>query len=268
MILAAIAGICGAFIGGTPTFIMTGFTGILAAVLQASGAGTAFYSEYVLNLFFLPAILFNGSVVATAYAARKYCIHGYESWRSLLFTNDPLVYLFGALGGITGYLFFTFFNTIGIPCDTGALTVLSVGLITRLTMATERRRNPRASLLLRKLPGKVWLTHILLTLTVSYATAWFAQQTGNYTIGFSISALSLTFLIIDPGFPVTHHITITAGYAMLVSHSIAIALVFGVIAELLCFVFTICFNDKCSTHLDPPAFAIFLCSLLLFTIFA
>lgn len=266
-LLAAAAGVCGALIGGTPTFIMTGFAGILAAVLEAAGVDGGFYNETVMNVFFLPAILFNGSVAATAYAARKYPINGWESWRSLLFTNDPMVYLAGALGGFGGYWVFSLAGYLGIPCDTGALTVLTIGLFCRLCLSTGRKYNPEGRTLLARLPGKVWLSHIIMAGCVSFATGWFALKTGYYTIAFSISALSLIFLIIDPGFPVTHHITITAGYAAMATGNIWASLVFGIIAELLCYSFTILFNDKCSTHLDPPAFAIFVCSLCLFVFF-
>ena len=91
--------------------------------------------------------------------------------------------------------------------------------------------------------------------------AYFAKETGLYTIGFSISALSLIFALNDPAFPATHHTTLVAGYAIAQTGNIliAVAIVFGVIAHFIGLLF--------GTHVDPPAVAIAICSLILFTLF-
>ena len=53
--------------------------------------------------------------------------------------------------------------------------------------------------------------------------AYFAKETGLYTIGFSISALTLIFALSDPAFPATHHTTLVVGYAMAQTGNILIA---------------------------------------------
>lgn len=58
--------------------------------------------------------------------------------------------------------------------------------------------------------------------------AYFAKATGLYTIGFSISTLSLIFALNDPAFPATHHTTLVAGYAIAQTGNILIAVAFGV----------------------------------------
>lgn len=95
--------------------------------------------------------------------------------------------------------------------------------------------------------------------------AYFAKKTGLYTIGFSISALSLIFALNDPAFLATHHTTLVAGYAIAQTGNILIA--FGVIAHFIGLLFGMVFNTDCGTHVDPPAVAIAICSLILFTLF-
>lgn len=99
--------------------------------------------------------------------------------------------------------------------------------------------------------------------------AYFAKETGLYTIGFSISALSLIFALNDSAFPATHHTTLVAGYAIAQTGNIliAVAIVFGVIAHFIGLLFGMVFNTDCGTHVDPPAVAIAICSLILFTLF-
>lgn len=105
--------------------------------------------------------------------------------------------------------------------------------------------------------------------------AYFAKETGLYTIGFSISALSLIFALNDPAFPATHHTTLVAGYSIAQTGNILIAIAFGVIAHFVGLLFGMVFNTGCGTHVstgcgthvDPPAVAITICSLILFTLF-
>lgn len=97
--------------------------------------------------------------------------------------------------------------------------------------------------------------------------AYFAKKTGLYTIGFSISALSLIFALNDPVFPATHLTTLVAGYAIAQTGNILIAIAFGVIAHFVGLLFGMVFNTDCGTHVDPLAVAIAICSLILFTLF-
>ena len=97
--------------------------------------------------------------------------------------------------------------------------------------------------------------------------AFFAKTTGLYTIGFSISALSLIFALSDSAFPATHHTTLVTGYAIMQTGNIVIAVIFGLIAHIIGLVFGMIFNSDCGTHVDPPAVAIALLSFILFTFF-
>ena len=110
IILAFFAGILGTLIGGTQTFICTGFVGLLIFLLEHVGVNTTFLNEALSNNLFLPCIIFNAAGLATAYAGTKHEIRGVETSRSLAFTNDPKVLLVGAIGGGLGYLIFAFEN--------------------------------------------------------------------------------------------------------------------------------------------------------------
>lgn len=82
------------------------------------------------------------------------------------------------------------------------------------------------------------------------------KKTGLYTIGFSISALSLIFALNDPAFPATHHTTLVTGYSIAQTGNILIAIVFGVIAHFVGLLFGMVFNTDCGTHVDLPAVAL------------
>ena len=101
IILAFFAGILGTLIGGTQTFICTGFVGLLIFLLEHVGVNTTFLNEALSNNLFLPCIIFNAAGLATAYAGTKHEIRGVETSRSLAFTNDPKVLLVGAIGDAT-----------------------------------------------------------------------------------------------------------------------------------------------------------------------
>lgn len=204
IILAFFAGILGALIGGTQTFICTGFIGLLIFLLEHVGVDTTFLNEALSNNLFLPCIIFNAAGLATAYAGTKHNIRGVETSRSLAFTNDPKVLLVGAIGGVLGYLIFAFENYFSFPVDTGAVSVILVGVLGRSLFNRENTYNQKNLDFLETAPNSFWLFQLLIGIAVSTVMAYFAKETGLYTIGFSISALTLIFALSDPAFPATH----------------------------------------------------------------
>ncbi len=266
--LAFCAGIFGTVIGGTPAFILACGVTVLSQVLGFAGFDTAMLDLYGTNLFFLPAVCFTGSVAATAYAAvRKYDVKGYDTWRSMAVFNDPVVLLVGGLFGVIGYTVFRLAVDLGIPCDQGALSVFSVAVLVRLLWHTERMKESNTTRILSAVRPHMWLFHIMMAGCLAFGAGFFAEKTGIWNIGFGMSGLSLLFCPVEPNMPATHHVTLVAGYAMQMTHNLVIAVIFGIIAELLGYWFTVAYNNRCSTHVDPPAFAIILCSLVLFTVF-
>lgn len=267
IILALLAGAAGALIGGTQTFIITGFIGIISYILQACGVDVTFFNNYVLNTFFLPCIIFNGACVATAYSAFHHDIRGFQTNKSLAFTNDIKVLLMGSLGGVLGYAIYAIANALNFPLDTGALSVLTIGLLLRFFLNKEQKYNPTKLQYHKGKPINEWSFQLVMGFFISAAMAYFAYESKLYTIGFSISALSLIFGLVDPAFPATHHTTLVAGYAVMQTGSIVMGIIFGVISHMINYFCSEIFNVECGTHLDGPAVAIAICSLILFVIF-
>lgn len=116
--IAALAGMCGTLIGGMQTFIIYGAIVILQCIMTACGADVSAYTTWLVNLFFLPACIFNGTVWATGYAARKYDIEAWQIERSLAFTMTAgyAIVLSGGnllvaiVAGIVAQVIFTLFG--------------------------------------------------------------------------------------------------------------------------------------------------------------
>ena len=120
---------------------------------------------------------------------------------------------------------------------------------------------------MKKFPMKEISFQLLMGFVFSLAMSYFAYETKLYTIGFSISAMSLLFGFTDSSFPATHHTTLVAGYAVMQTGNIFMGVLFGMISHMISYVFGEIFNTECGTHFDPPAVAIALCSLVLFMFF-
>ncbi len=267
LLLAASSGVLGTLIGGMEAFIIYGFVIIVQTILASAGHDMAFYTTYLSNLVFLPAVMFSAAVPATAYAARKYDIHEWEIDRSLAFAHDPVIAMIGAFTGVIGYLLFAFAANMNLPLDHGGFSVVIVGTLSRLIFRKPQKINRNARIVLRD--GKRWLWELITTSVVAAATAWFVQATGISTAGFMLSA-ALLILQLFPRtqfFPTTHQITMVAGLAVLASGSILIAVLFALLAQLIFILFGGYLNMGCGAHIDPPAVAIVTCSLLISLIF-
>ena len=266
-------GILGAMFGGIQTFICTGFAGIVVYILKAAGVEPTLLGDSVLNTLLLPAIIFNGSAVATAAAARRYPqIKGWDITRSLIFTHDPLIMLVGGVAGMGGYLLFSLLTYIGLPADAGSVSIVIFGVITRLTLSTGRKWNPDATAYYRKEGVRYWVFQTINCLAVATVFAFILHEAGPqfYGVGFSISALLLIFGYAGDGqkVPTTHQITNIVGVTLgLTGGNMVLAVVFGLIANTIYLVFSKYFNEDCSTHIDGPAVGIAVTTLLLNIIF-
>lgn len=267
-------GILGAMFGGVQTFICTGFAGVIVYTLKAAGVEPTLLGDSVLNTLLLPAIIFNGSAVATALAARKYPdkVKGWDITRSLIFLHDTGIMLVGGLGGTVGYLLFSLFSYVGLPTDAGALSIIVCGVVTRLTLSTGRKWNPDAATYYREEGWQYWVFQTVNCLAVAAVFAFILQQAGPefYGAGFSVSALMLIFSYAGDGqkVPTTHQITSVVGTVLaLTGGNIALSVVFALIANHVYLVFAKYLNEDCSTHIDPPAVGIIVGTLLANLIF-
>lgn len=267
-------GILGAMLGGTETFICTGFAGIVVYALKAAGVEPTLLGDTVLNMLLLPAIIFNGSAVATAVAAKKYPdqLKGWDITRSLIFLHDTSVMLVGGLAAAVGYLMFSFFTYIGLPTDAGASAIIILGVIVRLTLSNGRKWAPEATDYYREMGWQYWVFQTVNCLAVAAVFSFILREAGPdfYGAGFSISAALLLFGYAGDGqkVPTTHQITAVIGTALtLTGGNIIIACIFALISNHIYLVFAKYFNEDCSTHIDPPAVGIVVGTLLLNLIF-
>ena len=169
LILAFFAGILGTFIGGTQTFICTGFIGIVVAIVQACGGDVSFLEPYILNGLFLPCIIFNGSVVATAVASHyNEKIRGFETGRSLAFIQDTRILLAGGLAGVAGYLIYAVALYYDFLIDQGALSVVIIGVLARLVLNQEQFMNKSSLLFLKTRSINYWSYQLLFALAISF----------------------------------------------------------------------------------------------------
>lgn len=267
-------GILGAMFGGIQTFICTGFAGIIVYTLKAAGVEPTLLGDTVLNTLLLPAIIFNGSAVATAVAARKYPdkLAGWDITRSLIFLHDTAVMLVGGLAGAGGYLLFSLLTHVGIPTDAGATSIVAFGIIVRLALSNGRKWNPDATAYYKEQGWQYWLFQTVNCIAVATVFAFILHEAGPefYGVGFSISAALLIFGYAGDGqkVPTTHQITSVVGTALgLTGGNVAIAVLFALISNHVYLVFAKYFNEDCSTHIDPPAIGILVGSLLANLIF-
>jgi hypothetical protein len=262
-------GILGAMFGGIQTFICTGFAGIIVYTLKAAGVEPTLLGDTVLNTLLLPAIIFNGSAVATAVAARKYPdkLAGWDITRSLIFLHDTAVMLVGGLAGAGGYLLFSLLTHVGIPTDAGATSIVAFGIIVRLALSNGRKWNPDATAYYKEQGWQYWLFQTVNCIAVATVFAFILHEAGPefYGVGFSISAALLIFGYAGDGqkVPTTHQITSVVGTALgLTGGNVAIAVLFALISNYVYLVFAKYFNEDCSTHIDPPAIGILVGTLL------
>lgn len=270
-VIGAFAGGCiGALVGGNPAFVIAGIVGVTflsmgnvpaAAVLQQT-------VEYTL---FTPCICFAGGVAALAFAAnkRKYDINGLNLNKALGFTKDPMTVLVGGIFGLFGFLCLNLAVYFKLPLDAGALTVMLSGFIVRLLFGNRTIVNPKLSenLLFHKEGISHWAFKILVGLVVATIAAYAVHLTGIATTGFYISALSLIFFLRDGDFPVTHHVTLIAGYATLRSGNVLTGVLFGVLACIVFELYQNIINSNVDSHIDAPASTIATLSLVIFTVF-
>lgn len=265
-VLAFLAGVLGCCLGGTQTFVCTGFVGLIVSICTLLGIETHFLNDVILNVLFLPCIIFNGAAIATAYAALHHDIRGVHTNRSLLFTKDYKVFLCGGIFGLLGYILFSLFSRTGLLIDIGALVVVTVGILGRILFNQEQWINKKGFTPSPQATFHLLAFQVIFSIIISLLTIAIVQATGLVAIGFYISAFSLIFTFKYPQFPATHHITMVVGYAIIQTGNIGLSLLFGVFSHLLFTIFGIVFNVDCGTHIDPPAVAIGTFSFIIMTL--
>jgi hypothetical protein len=291
-LLAAFGGgIFGASIGALPAFIMTGVVATIGGIIgMAGGDAGAAINGIAFGSFFGPHVAFAGGVAASAFARKKGLVGGGDITTALAGLNDASVLLVGGIFGIIGYVICTLqgflFGPIIPGTDGPGITVFISGIIARLVFG-ERG-------LLSDVPERKFLSSgaglaKLLTIAVGYslvvAGVYVTIQTtmpdyaeavaGIYNIViFGLAATGLIFAQTGTAYEGWHHIGIISAYAAMLTFGmgavmcLVLSVVFGVVAALLCDFEGNLINTNVDSHIDGPAFAIFISTFVLNLLFA
>jgi len=279
-------GVFGAAIGALPAFIFTGIM-VVAGEMAFIATGNAAVTGYVaFGPFFAPSVAFGGGVAAAAFAAKKGMLGAGKDIVTTLMTYGAQkgfaqVLIVGGVFGVIGWGIHAGLAVAGTPTDTIAVAVWVSALIVRLVFSPGKtgllgKHDPSVASSRLGLPEDrsiAWLPFmsridmlVIIGVSVGLLSAFASLVTGSAVIGFGIAATSLLFLEVKGPVPVTHHIALPAALAALAMIdggqtamvAILVGGVFGVLGALLGELHARLFHNWGDTHIDSPAFAIFI----------
>ena len=275
-------GLLGACIGALPAFILTGILAIAGGVAALAGAADLTIGSITFGSILGPHIAFAGGVAAAAFAAKREKLgSGTDILSSLNGTGDYWVLIVGGIFGVLGFVIHYFYSAVlNLQTDLPGITVFTLAIITRLTFGKTG--------LLGKFKGegkRIYFTlgqgliyNIILGGGIGIAVGYVAGSLiasgadlallGMYPIiCFGISAASLIFTQTGFATPATHHITLPAAAAAVMSGNPIMGIVFGIVGSLLGDFAGNTLNSHCDTHIDPPATAIFISMFVINALF-
>lgn len=273
-----------ASIGALPAFILTGvfaIAGAIAAMCGSAGGSDILINYMAFGAFFGPYVSFAGGVAGHAYAKKKgYVENGAGIAQALGGLNKPDVLVIGGVFGVIGYLLKTLvYDTVlagsispMLVTDSGIVVFVS-GVIARLAFGGKLRTGSDT---LSK--GEALSTVIMIGVTYSLVVCGIytagVQVTGGtdafagvyHVLVFGMAAVGLVFAEMGQPFFGCHHIVIIAAEACVQSYNktqnlflaLIIGVVFGTISALLCDFESHMWNSGTDSHIDGPAFAIFI----------
>ena len=303
-LIAAFGG--GAFaagLGALPAFIMTGFVALVGTGITLAGGADILTGNLAFGSFFGPHIAFAGAA-ATAYAARKnnslIAAGSLEGGnvsiaveKGILVNGADITYLLGKtlygtfliMGGVFGMLGYLvnhlYSGVLHLNTDTVAMTVAILGIIARFSIGKSGLTGEYTFSEKRQYfsQGQELLYNIVLCLAVgiivSYVAAYLKDLgvskeflvAGYPALCFGISAITLIFAQMGFGIPTTHHISLPAANAAVLSGNSIIGVVVAIACSLMGDFFTKTINSYVDTHIDPPACTIFIMEFIVFGLF-
>lgn len=278
-LLAAFAGgMFGAAVGAIPAFIITGLAAVIAAAVAIITGDGTLVGAIAFGPFLGPHVAFAGGVAGAAYAAKKGKLDGGKSILTALAGVDaPDVLVVGGIFGALGYVIawaYRFVPNIGEAgwTDTIALSVVTTAIIVRFVFGNSGlfgkvpngfnrwvASDKGAWIPWQSKPLQMIAIAIAFGFTATYITYAYADLPGAATLPvlfWGFSAVSLIFLQFGTQVPVTHHITLPAGLAVVASGDIWWGLAFGILGIFLGEVAACVFTSYADTHIDPPAASI------------
>lgn len=275
-------GVIGAYMGALPAFILTGVMAIVGAAITMAG-GTDLTVGYVAFGSYLgPHIAFAGGVAAAAYAGKARKLgSGTDILTSLIGLADPLTLLVGGIFGIAGYLIhYLMGEVLHLNTDLPGITVVISAVIARFAFGSSGLlgKAPAGETRTYFTSGKGLLCNLILGIGVGTAVGFVAQSMtesgvsagalGSFPVlCFGIAATSLIFAQTGSATPSTHHIALISALAAVLSGNPLMGTVFGVLTALFGDFIGRTFNSCCDTHIDPPAFTIFIFTFIVNVLF-
>ena len=284
-IIAAFGGgILGSYVGAVPAFIMTGFLALIGNLITAAGvAGDVAVGVLAFSSFIGPNVAFAGGVAAAAYARKAGKLeNGADLTTALYGLNAPDVLLVGGVFGACGYVIA---NLIGMtPLGSGmfatdlpGITVVILGITARLvfgeTGLTGKYTGSGSRQYITNVPQEAMMG-LGIGIVVSFCALMVNDYGGAVALGafpficFGFAAVTLTFTVMGTGVPGTHHIFLPAalgavtGITAFGPWGCVLGVGFGVAGSIMGNFFGNTFNSYCDSHIDPPAFTIFILTII------
>jgi hypothetical protein len=287
-LLAAFGGgVFGASIGALPAFIMTGVVAAIGGILSCAGIPgiqELFVNNIAFGVFLGPHVCFAGGVAAAAYARRiGKAENGADIARALNGIEDASVLAVGGLFGMIGYIIASLvsalFSLTPFYTDNPGCTVFLSAVLARLLFGNRGMRSGAKE--------STWISHgpaltNLLLIAFAYSLAvsgvyaalaeqGYASQLGSYHIViFGLAAIGLIFAEFGQAYFGWHHIGIISAEAVMCGYScglgggsVLLGVLFGMIAAIIGDVESHMLNTDVDSHIDPPATAIFICTILI-----
>lgn len=286
LVFSFFSGIFAAALGPLMTFVLCGIWGVVGIVGVAANSSFNFLGLFPFGLFFGPHIAFGGGVAALAYASKKgYIQTARDITLPLMGMKKPDVLIVGGIFGVIGHVLnYGFALLLPGKIDTIAAAIVISAILAKLLFETsnifgtvteeDKLVGGRFSIFAKC----NWVPHMatppmITTLSIggggiaAYAVATMLPDplVGGLAgpLMFVICAMPLALFYVGLPIPVTHHITIGAGYAVMASGGnlmwgIAFGVIGGYAAEFFARVMLV-YGD---THIDPPAASVAFTSLL------
>lgn len=291
LLLALAGGAFGAMIGGNYAFGFTGVTVLLGLGVTAATGSTIILDYVAFGPVFGPHIAFCGGAAAAAYAAKKSLLDsgGKDVSASLAGLNRPDVLMVGALFGGGAYIVQRLVALIpwfGTHTDSVAFTVVVSGVAARILFGSTpvyRRKvelsDSQSWLRYQEKPGQLavisgfvgLLAAGISIMVVTYAAGANEALAANaHTLPFALSAICIFFVASGHRFPVSHHMSINAGFAAVqflsvTGNALAAVLIGTVVGIIGGFVGELAarrMQDHGDTHIDPPGASIWFTNTL------
>lgn len=280
-------GVFGASVGALPAFILTGVVAIIGGIASVAAPGADYVTYMAFGSFLGPHVAFAGGVAAAAYAKKIGASeNGADIATSCNGYGNPSILAVGGVFGIIGYIIaaivaFVFGGLIpNVFTDNPGMTVFISGCIARLAFGKRgllSDASVRAPLSKGGALGNMLLISIGYAIVVSGVYVVLAGTVedvailGSYhVVIFGLAAVSLVFAEMGQPLYGWHHIGIISAEAAMAGYAMGgagMAMILGIVMGLVAGIlqdFETCFlNSDVDSHIDGPAFAIFISTIII-----